>query len=73
MTVQELTKFGESMGKERFNKPKSMALFESQPRTVRHWPDAPPAFAAWRVIERNHGGVLSLDLDERKLTASPPE
>ncbi len=38
------------------------------------WGDAIiQGFAAWRVIERNHGGVLSLDLDQRKITASPPE
>lgn len=30
-------------------------------------------FAAWRVIERNHGGILCLDLDERTITGLPPE
>lgn len=30
-------------------------------------------FAAWRIIERNHGGVLSLDLDQRMIAAVPEE
>ncbi len=38
------------------------------------WEDAIiQGFAAWRVIERNHGGVLSLDLDQRTITASSPK
>ncbi len=38
------------------------------------WEDAiVQGFAAWRVIERNHGGVLILDLDHRTITATPAE
>ena len=38
------------------------------------WEDAIiQGFAAWRVIERNHGGVLCLDLDQRTITGLPPE
>jgi hypothetical protein len=38
------------------------------------WEDAIiQGFAAWRVIEHNHGGVLSMDLDQRTIAASPPE
>jgi NTP pyrophosphatase (non-canonical NTP hydrolase) len=41
--------------------------------TTGEWEDAiVQGFAAWRVIERNHGGVLCLDLDQRKITALPP-
>lgn len=36
------------------------------------WEDAIiQGFAARRVIEPNHGGVLSLDLDQRTITATP--
>lgn len=36
------------------------------------WEDAiVQGFASWRVIERNQGGVLSLDLDKREIVASP--
>lgn len=42
--------------------------------TTGEWEDAIiQGFAAWRVIERNQGGVLSLDLDRRTISASPPE
>lgn len=38
------------------------------------WEDAiVQGFAARRVIERNHGGVLILDLDHRTITATPAE
>lgn len=42
--------------------------------TTGEWEDAIiQGFAAWRVIERNHGGVLCLDLDQRSITGLPPE
>jgi NTP pyrophosphatase (non-canonical NTP hydrolase) len=42
--------------------------------TMGEWEDAIiQGFAAWRVIERNQGGVLSLDLDQRTITGLPPE
>lgn len=42
--------------------------------TTGEWEDAIiQGFAAWRVIERNHGGVLFLDLDLRMITGMPPE
>lgn len=42
--------------------------------TTGEWEDAIiQGFAAWRVIERNHGGVLCLDLDERTITGLPPD
>lgn len=38
------------------------------------WEDAIiQGFAAWRVIERSHGGILCLDLDQRTINALPPE
>jgi hypothetical protein len=47
---------------------------EAEKCSTGEWEDAIiQGFAAWRVIERNHGGVLSLDLDQRTITASPPE
>jgi NTP pyrophosphatase (non-canonical NTP hydrolase) len=37
------------------------------------WEDAiVQGFAAWRSIEQNHGGLLSLDLDKRTITVSQP-
>jgi NTP pyrophosphatase (non-canonical NTP hydrolase) len=37
------------------------------------WEDAiVQGFAAWRVIERHRGGLLSLDLNRRAIIASPP-
>jgi hypothetical protein len=30
-------------------------------------------FAAWRFIQNNHGGLLTLDLDRRTITATHPE
>jgi NTP pyrophosphatase (non-canonical NTP hydrolase) len=38
------------------------------------WEDAiVQGFAAWRVIERNHGGILALDLDRRTISAFPAQ
>lgn len=40
--------------------------------TSGEWEDAIiQGFAAWRVIERHHGGILSLDLDQRQIVATP--
>lgn len=42
--------------------------------TTGEWEDAiVQGFAAWRVIERHHGGALLLDLDGRNIRATPPE
>jgi NTP pyrophosphatase (non-canonical NTP hydrolase) len=42
--------------------------------TTGEWEDAIiQGFAAWRIIERNHGGVLSLDLEQRTITGLPPD
>ena len=42
--------------------------------TTGEWEDAIiQGFAAWRVIERNHGGILSLDLDKRTIIGLPAE
>ena len=42
--------------------------------TTGEWENAiVQGFAAWRVIERNQGGVLCLDLDQRTITGVPPE
>jgi len=50
------------------------AGLEAAKCTTGEWEDAIiQGFAAWRVIERNHGGVLSLDLDQQTITGLPPE
>jgi NTP pyrophosphatase (non-canonical NTP hydrolase) len=42
--------------------------------TSGEWEDAIiQGFAAWRFIHKHHGGVLTLDLDLRTITASLPE
>lgn len=42
--------------------------------TTGEWEDAiTQGFAAWRFIHKHHGGVLTLDLDRRTITASLPE
>jgi len=47
---------------------------ESAKCTTGEWEDAIiQGLAAWRVIERNHGGFLNLDLDQRTITGLPPE
>jgi len=46
---------------------------EAEKCTTGEWEDAIiQGFAAWRVIERYHGGVLSLDLDQRTIIGLPP-
>jgi hypothetical protein len=42
--------------------------------TTGEWEDAIiQGFAAWRLIHNHHGGLLTLDLDQRTITASLPE
>jgi NTP pyrophosphatase (non-canonical NTP hydrolase) len=42
--------------------------------TTGEWEDAIiQGFAAWRFIQKHHGGVLTLDLDRRAMTAILPE
>jgi NTP pyrophosphatase (non-canonical NTP hydrolase) len=49
-----------------------VAGLEAAQCTTGEWEDAIiQGFAAWRVIERNQGGVLCLDLDERTITCLP--
>jgi NTP pyrophosphatase (non-canonical NTP hydrolase) len=47
--------------------------FEVSRCSTGEWEDAiVQGFAAWRFIERNHGGLLTLDLDKRTITAGQP-